>query len=167
MELGDSATQRRAGGFLAQLDALAHLEIYAATALYVRALQAAGECPSGVSDLAAGAARAYTTLGWATYEAQCLELAGETREAAALWKRMGATGELQRMHRSAGPGSPLSAREREIAALIADGTPNRVLAERFAINQRTVEKHLTSIYAKLGLRNRSELAAFVAREAAR
>jgi len=43
------------------------------------------------------------------------------------------------------------------------GRPNKGLAERLDVSQRTVEKHLTSIYGKLGLRNRSELAAFVAR----
>jgi DNA-binding NarL/FixJ family response regulator len=57
----------------------------------------------------------------------------------------------------------LSRRELQIAALVAAGTPNKGLAERLDVSQRTVEKHLTSIYGKLGLRNRSELGAFVAR----
>ena len=34
---------------------------------------------------------------------------------------------------------------------------------RLAISQKTVEKHLTAIYEKLGFRNRSDLAAYVAR----
>jgi len=43
------------------------------------------------------------------------------------------------------------------------GNINKQIADRLKINQRTVEKYLTSIYGKLGLRNRSELAAFIAR----
>ncbi len=59
--------------------------------------------------------------------------------------------------------SALSPREWEIAELIAAGAPNKTVAARLSLSPKTVEKHLSSIYEKLGLGNRSELAAFVVR----
>ena len=53
---------------------------------------------------------------------------------------------------------PLTAREREIAALIAAGRTNREVAEQLVLSTRTIEAHLRSIYAKLGVRSRVELA---------
>ena len=52
----------------------------------------------------------------------------------------------------------LTAREREIARLAADGLSNRGIAERLAIAVRTVDNHLYRAYAKLGVGSRSELA---------
>jgi DNA-binding NarL/FixJ family response regulator len=53
----------------------------------------------------------------------------------------------------------LSDREREVFRHAAMGLSNRELAERLAISQATVKAHLTSIFQKLGLRGRAELAA--------
>ena len=53
---------------------------------------------------------------------------------------------------------PLTAREREIAGLIAAGRTNREVAEQLVLSTRTVEAHLRSIFAKLGVRSRVELA---------
>jgi DNA-binding CsgD family transcriptional regulator len=58
---------------------------------------------------------------------------------------------------AAGP-VPLTAREREIAGLAVDGLPSRVIAERLFVSVRTVDNHLARIYAKLGVRGRTELA---------
>jgi len=55
----------------------------------------------------------------------------------------------------------LSGREREIARLVAGGGSNREIAEALLVSPKTVERHLTNILAKLGLRNRTELAASV------
>ena len=52
----------------------------------------------------------------------------------------------------------LSEREQEVARLAAEGNSNREIAERLALAPKTVERHLTNILAKLGLRNRTELA---------
>jgi len=55
----------------------------------------------------------------------------------------------------------LSAREREVARLVADGNSNREIAEALVVSPKTVERHVTNILAKLGLRNRTELASLV------
>jgi len=48
----------------------------------------------------------------------------------------------------------LTARERQILALIAEGSTNRQVAARLGIAETTVENHLRSIYRKLGVTNR-------------
>ncbi|MDH5616575.1 MAG: helix-turn-helix transcriptional regulator, partial [Acidimicrobiia bacterium] len=55
----------------------------------------------------------------------------------------------------------LSPREVEIARLVASGASNREVAQSFFISLRTVERHMTNVLTKLGLRNRTELAAFM------
>ncbi|MEV5916027.1 response regulator transcription factor [Streptomyces chartreusis] len=54
------------------------------------------------------------------------------------------------------PGNePLSAREREVLALVAKGTPNREIARELFISEATVKTHLTHLYAKLGVNDRA------------
>lgn len=54
------------------------------------------------------------------------------------------------------PGSePLSAREREVLALVAKGTSNREIARELFISEATVKTHLTHLYAKLGVKDRA------------
>jgi DNA-binding CsgD family transcriptional regulator len=52
----------------------------------------------------------------------------------------------------------LTIREREIAALVALGLPNREIAARLFISRRTVDAHINHIFAKLGLSSRVQLA---------
>jgi DNA-binding CsgD family transcriptional regulator len=52
---------------------------------------------------------------------------------------------------------PLTPREMEIARLAADGMSSRELAERLGISVRTVDNHLGTVYAKLGVSTREEL----------
>lgn len=61
------------------------------------------------------------------------------------------------------PVSNLSAREREILALAAEGLDNSAIAERLTLSVRTVERHFQNIYLKLGLSGRTARAAAVAR----
>ena len=49
-------------------------------------------------------------------------------------------------------------REREIAGLVAAGSSNREVADALVLSPKTVERHVTNILAKLGARNRTELA---------
>jgi DNA-binding CsgD family transcriptional regulator len=55
----------------------------------------------------------------------------------------------------------LSSREVEVVRLVAGGASNREVAQSFLISPRTVERHITNVLAKLGLRNRTELATFI------
>ncbi|MFF4119377.1 response regulator [Streptomyces sp. NPDC001714] len=56
----------------------------------------------------------------------------------------------------AAPGNePLSAREREVLALVARGTSNREIARELFISEATVKTHLTHLYAKLGVNDRA------------
>jgi len=54
------------------------------------------------------------------------------------------------------PGNePLSAREREVLALVAKGTSNREIARELFISEATVKTHLTHLYGKLGVKDRA------------
>ncbi|MER6559560.1 response regulator transcription factor [Streptomyces sp. NPDC001027] len=50
---------------------------------------------------------------------------------------------------------PLSAREREVLALVARGASNREIARDLFISEATVKTHLTHLYAKLGVNDRA------------
>ena len=54
--------------------------------------------------------------------------------------------------------APLSGREREVAGLVASGASNREIAEALVVSPKTIERHITNILAKVGARNRTELA---------
>jgi len=55
-------------------------------------------------------------------------------------------------------GAGLSGRELEVARLVADGLPNKVIADRLHLSVRTVESHVRHALTKLGLDNRTQLA---------
>ena len=53
--------------------------------------------------------------------------------------------------RRADPVAELTDREREVLALMAEGRSNQAIAEQLVVTERAVEKHVTSIFGKLGL----------------
>jgi DNA-binding NarL/FixJ family response regulator len=55
---------------------------------------------------------------------------------------------------------PLTEREREVAALLAQGMSNREIAATLVISESTAEVHVKHILNKLGLRSRSQVAAW-------
>ncbi len=59
----------------------------------------------------------------------------------------------------------LTPAERRVAQVVAGGATNREAAGRLFVSVRTVELHLTSVYRKLGIRSRTELAARMAADA--
>ena len=60
------------------------------------------------------------------------------------------------VNRSGAPLASLTAREREVLALMAEGRTNVGIARRLWLTERTVETHIGSILAKLGLANSDE-----------
>jgi ATP/maltotriose-dependent transcriptional regulator MalT len=60
------------------------------------------------------------------------------------------------------PTERLTAREREVALLVARGLTNRRIAQELSISERTVENHIGKIFKKLGFSSRSQIAAWVA-----
>lgn len=65
--------------------------------------------------------------------------------------------------RRLGAGHPLTAREREIAQLLAEGKPNGCVATILGISVKTVETHRAHIMAKLGLESVIELVHYAVR----
>ena len=57
--------------------------------------------------------------------------------------------------------STLTEREREVAALLASGNSNPEIAAELFLSRKTVERHVSNVLAKLGARNRAEVAALV------
>ncbi|HEX3621676.1 MAG TPA: LuxR family transcriptional regulator [Acidimicrobiales bacterium] len=63
-------------------------------------------------------------------------------------------------------GSRLTPQEAAVARLVAEGLTNREVATKLVVSVKTVEFHLGKVFAKLGVRSRSQLAAQVARRPA-
>lgn len=64
---------------------------------------------------------------------------------------------------AAGPREVLTAREREVLALLGQGLKNQEIAQKIALSQKTVATHVGSLIAKLGVRSRVEAALLASR----
>ncbi|HSS80404.1 MAG TPA: AAA family ATPase [Gaiellaceae bacterium] len=72
----------------------------------------------------------------------------------------------QRLRRRDAPGGgELTARERQVAELVAEGLSNRAVAERLFLSTNTIETHLRHIFQKLGVQSRTELVRRLSAEA--
>jgi DNA-binding CsgD family transcriptional regulator len=80
------------------------------------------------------------------------------RDAARLADSLGMTVYQSRAH------TALSARETEVAALVADGLTNRQIATRLVLSERTAQNHVQHILTKLGFATRSQIATWATRE---
>ena len=63
------------------------------------------------------------------------------------------------------PADTLSAREIEVLGLVGAGLPNRTIADRLKISERTVKGHLTSIFRQIGVTDRTQAALWAHRNA--
>jgi DNA-binding CsgD family transcriptional regulator len=57
--------------------------------------------------------------------------------------------------------STLTPREHEVAALVAEGKSNREIAQALVLSERTAERHVANIMAKLGMSSRTQIAVWV------
>jgi DNA-binding CsgD family transcriptional regulator len=138
-------------------------------------LQAAVEAFSAL-DLPLEAARAQLELASALAPDAPAGAVAEARLALATFERLGASrdadaaADLLRTHGEPGGRAwpkrygTLTKRETEVLSLLAGGCSNAEIAERLYISRRTAEHHVASILSKLGLRSRTEAAAFAVRE---
>jgi DNA-binding NarL/FixJ family response regulator len=62
------------------------------------------------------------------------------------------------------PAAKLSGREAEVLALLVQGLPNKLIARRLEISEKTVKTHLTSIFRALGVTDRTQAALWAERE---
>ncbi|MEU4836130.1 LuxR C-terminal-related transcriptional regulator [Streptosporangium sp. NPDC023615] len=121
--------------------------------------------PDGLSAVAGDFDRMGASLLAAEAAGAAAELwrrSGDPRRASAAATRSAASAALCEgartpVLRTAGAAVPLTAREREIAILAADGTASKDIAAKLTISVRTVDNHLQRVYAKLGVSTRREL----------
>jgi len=111
-------------------------------------------------------ARTLLSLGVVLRRGKHRRAARETlHRALAMFDQLGArawsaktAGELARIGGRVSAGDSLTESERRVAHLVAEGRSNRQVADELFLSVKTVAAHLTSIYAKLGVRSRTELA---------
>jgi DNA-binding CsgD family transcriptional regulator len=115
-----------------------------------RALARTPECRDEAVRLAQGAEAAFASMEvdpWA-------ELARDTLRALG----------VRAPSRRAGGAGPLTAREVEVLALVAEGASNREIAERLVISEPTAARHVANIFAKLGARTRAQAVGLAAEQ---
>ncbi len=112
-------------------------------------------------DLAAVAARARRRGEAARLADEARAIASAAGASALVAAADQLTGSLDR-RRPAEPWNPLSAREFEVAQLVASGHTNRQIAQRLVLAPKTISSHVEHILTKLGAARRTEIATWCA-----
>ena len=136
-------------------DAASRYAALPAPARHAEALLALAEVTWGAGDVAASIAAGQS----AAEVAATLGSGPLADEAAAALRRAGVRASARRTHRGA---DELSAREREVAALVARGLTNAEIGRRLFLSELTARNYVSSILGKLELRSRAEVARFAA-----
>jgi ATP/maltotriose-dependent transcriptional regulator MalT len=89
-----------------------------------------------------------------------LEAAGRTFRALGAAPDLARVGSLTRRPAPEPADGPLTGREREVLRLIATGKTNRAIAEVLTISEKTVARHVSNIFVKLGLNSRAAATAY-------
>jgi DNA-binding NarL/FixJ family response regulator len=89
----------------------------------------------------------------------------ELEAAREVFARLGATPDLVRIDSLTNRAAPrdahgLTARELQVLRLVAAGATNRAIAAELVLSQRTVDRHVSNIYTKLGVSSRAAATAF-------
>lgn len=84
----------------------------------------------------------------------------ELEAARAVFERLGAATDLARIEELAGgaaarPANPLTPRETQVLRLVADGKTNKAIAAELSLSERTVDRHVSNIFDKLGVPSRA------------
>jgi DNA-binding NarL/FixJ family response regulator len=74
-----------------------------------------------------------------------------------------AAGAVLSARRSAAPALELSEREREVLLMVAEGLPNKLIARDLGISEKTVKAHLTSVFRRIGVTDRTQAALWAER----
>jgi DNA-binding CsgD family transcriptional regulator len=137
--------------------------IAVAHAALVKSVLARRRGNSGAAQaFARNAAVEYAARGWRLYEATALELGGDLRNSARLYEACGAkadaarvlSGQRRKLRRAAF-GARLTARERDVARLVARTRSDREIAQALSISVRTVHHHVEALFSKLGVGRRT------------
>ncbi|HET9462187.1 MAG TPA: response regulator transcription factor [Gaiellaceae bacterium] len=105
-------------------------------------------------------------VGYVLKDAEPDELAGAIRAAARGESPLDprAARALLAARRDSGPADQLSQRELEVLTMVAEGLPNKLIARRLEISEKTVKAHLTSIFRTIGATDRTQAALWAQRE---
>lgn len=148
--LNTVAAEARGAVLLAQGDPRGALQALRRAASLWRELDAPYE-GARVRVLIASACRALGDSGGAAMELDA---------ARSVFKQLGAGPDLARLDTRPRSASGLSTREAEVLRLVAAGKSNRAIADSLAISEKTVARHVSNIFTKLGLSSRSAATAY-------
>ena len=172
---GSPADRRRARAFLMKAaDGSREFPERPALALFDAIEHVRDERTSDARALALDAAEGFQRLRMPLLEAAAREIAGDYEGALVLYHRSGATYDVGRLNAASSRNADnlppelvaatrsLSPRERQVAILAGSGHSNLQISQQLFITLKTVEKHLASVYRKLGISSRTKLSAYIA-----